>query len=199
MRTIVIAALITALGAPARAESDPPIAPSGLAVQLGGGVTGFAGRAAHDLFRTGGYWDLRAVWGGGSVLGAEASYRASTNNARAGRMGGAQLLGDGAEAVARFNVPLQLDRLRLTPFVFAGAGWTYYQVVDAPSGWSADRRHASALVLPCGAGISGAFEHVVLDARLTYRGARAGELVAAGGGSVELQSWSAGLTVGYEI
>ena len=199
MRTIVIAALTTRPGRVGPGGERPAHRPLGPGHPAGRRGHRFAGKAAHDLFRTGGYWDLRAVWGGGSVLGAEASYRASTNNARAGLMGGAQLLGDGAEAVARFNVPIQLERLRLTPFVFAGAGWTYYQVVDAPSGWSADRRHASALVLPCGAGISGAIEHVILDARLTYRGSRAGELVAAGGGPIQLTSWSAGLTVGYEI
>ena len=197
MRTIVIAAIITAFGARARAESALPLAPAGITVQLGGGVTGFARQEARELFRTGGYWDLRAVWGSDSVLGAELAYRASTNNGRAGRMGDAQLLGDGAEAAARINMPLRLEGLRLTPFAFVGAGWTYYQVIQAPARAFRDD-HASLLVLPFGAGFSGTIEHVVVDARITYRGAHAGQLVAAGD-QVALQSWSAGLTVGYEL
>jgi len=194
MRTAVIAAISMALCASARAESALPIAPTGVAVQLGGGLTGFARQEARDLFRTGGYWDLRAVWGSDSLLGAECSYRASTNNGRAGLMGEAQLLGDGVEAAARINMPFQLERLRLTPFAFVGAGWTYYQVVE---GRGLKDSNTSLLVLPFGAGVSGVIEHVIVDARVTYRGAHAGQLVAAGT-EVQLQSWSAGLTVGYE-
>jgi hypothetical protein len=198
MRTIVTVALSIALCASARAESAPPIAPSGVAVQLGGGVTRFARKEATDLFRTGGYWDLRAVWGSHSVLGAEASYRATTNNAQAGLMGGAQLVGDGLEAVGRVNMPFQLDRLRLTPFAFVGAGWTFYEVAEAPGRWPPEARRAGALTLPFGAGLSGVIEHVVVDLRLTYRGAPTGQLMV-GGNSVQLQSWAAGVTVGYEI
>jgi hypothetical protein len=200
MKTIVIAALTTAFCGSARADSELSIAPAGLAVHLGGGVSRFVGKEAKDLFHTGGYWDLRAVWGSSSLLGAEASYRASTNNGKSGLMGGAQLFGDSVEAAARLNLPIQLDGLRLTPFASAGAGWSYYQVQDAPSSWPQDRRHASALVLPFGAGISGVIEHVVVDLRLTYRATPASQpFTAAGGSEIPLQSWSAGLTVGYEI
>jgi hypothetical protein len=199
MRTIAVAALTTALASPAWAEDAPSIAPAGVAFQLGGGVTGFSRQEGRDMFRTGGYWDLRALWGSNSVLAGELSYRASTNNARPGLMSGAQLLGDGAEAVARINMPLPLERLRLVPFAFAGAGWTYYQVVEAPSSWPEDARRGSTLALPFGAGVTGVIEHVVIDARVTYRGAHFSQLFTAGGSRLALQSWSAGLTVGYEI
>jgi hypothetical protein len=199
MRAIAIAIAVTALGGTARAENAPSVAPAGVAFQLGGGVTGFAREEGRDMFRTGGYWDLRALWGSNSVLAGELSYRASTNNARPGLMGGAQLLGDGVEAAARINMPLPLDRLRLVPFAFAGAGWTYYQVVDAPSSWPEDDRYGSTLALPFGAGLTGVIEHVVIDARITYRGSHFSQLFTAGGSRVALQSWSAGLTVGYEI
>jgi hypothetical protein len=199
MKTIVIAAITTLVCGSARAESALSIVPSGLTVQLGGGVSRFAGKEAKDLFHPGGYWDLRAVWGSSSLLGAELSYRASTNNGKAGPMGGAQLFGDGAEAAARINLPLHLDRLRLTPFACAGVGWTYYQLQDAPSSSPQDQRHASALVLPVGAGIGGVIEHVTVDLRLTYRATHASQRFTAGGTEIPLQSWSAGLTVGYEI
>jgi hypothetical protein len=199
MRTIVIAAITVALCGSARAESAPSIAPSGVAVQLGGGLTRFARKEATELFHTGGYWDLRAIWGTSSLLGAEASYRATTNNARGGLMGDAQLLGDGAEVAARINVPIELEGLRLTPFAFVGVGWTYYQVIEAPSSWPGNGRHAGALMLPCGAGLSGVIDHIVLDLRMTYRGAPAGELSTSDAHPVQLQSWSAGLTLGYEI
>jgi hypothetical protein len=184
-----------------RSLSDVPVAPRGLGLQLGGGVTGFTRQDARDRFGTGGYWDLRAVLGTDSFLGAELAYVGSTREARAaGLSGNALLLGNGAEAVARVNLPLQLGDLRLGPYVFGGLGWTYFQLAKADANTSGIKDHANALVIPFGGGLSTTYRHFIVDARFTYRGVFDDKLVNMGNdSSLDLQNWSAGLTLGYEL
>src|SRR3954449_10250843 len=85
--------------------SDVRVAPAGLGLQLGGGVTGFTRQGARDRFGTGGYWDVRAGLGTESFLGAELAYVGSAREASAsGLSDQAALLGNGAEAVVRANL-----------------------------------------------------------------------------------------------
>jgi hypothetical protein len=205
-------ALAALLAGPAMAqESQPtvsgslaatPVVPTGLSLQAGGGVTGFSREESRDRFGTGGYWDVRAVLGTRSFLGAELAYVGSARQAgAAGLDSDASLVGNGVEAVARGNLPLQLnDRFRLTPFVFGGAGWTYYQVVNSDANASAIKDNANAFVIPFGAGISASYRHFTADARFTYRSVFDDDLVAMNDGHhADLQNWAAGLTVGYEF
>lgn len=184
-----------------RTLASVPVAPAGLGLQLGGGVTGFTRQAARDTFGTGGYWDLRAVAGTDSFLGGEVAYVGSAREANAsGLTGNAALLGNGAEAVARVNLPLQAGTLRVEPFVFGGAGWTYYQVVNSDINASNIKDHANAFVIPFGGGVSAAYDHFLLDARFTYRSVFDDKLVASGNNdSLDLQNWAVGLTLGYQL
>jgi len=181
--------------------ASAPVAPRGLGLQLGGGVTGFTRQDARDRFGTGGYWDLRAVLGTDSFLGAELAYVGSAREARdSGLSDNAALVGNGAEAVARINLPLQAANLRVAPFVFGGVGWTYYNIVNSDSNSSSIKDHANALVLPFGGGLSAAVDHFILDARFTYRGVFDDKLVSMGNDdSLDLQNWSVGLTLGYQL
>ena len=219
-RALLIAAVMTpALAAPALAEttnpsngngepgisrslSTVPVAPTGFGVQVGGGVTGFTRQDARDRFSTGGYWDARAVLGTDSFVGAELAYVGSARDISAsGVTGNAALLGNGAEAVARANLPLWAGALRVTPFLFGGVGWTYYNIVNSDANTSNIKDHANALDIPFGAGVGLGYAHFTVDARFTYRAVFDDKLVRTAGSndSLDLQNWSGGLTLGYEL
>lgn len=181
--------------------AEVPVAPTGLALQLGGGVTGFTRQGARDDFGTGGYWDARAILGSRSFLGAELAYVGSAREAKqaAGQDSGA-LLGNGAEAVARVNLPLTAGSLQLTPFVFGGVGWTYYSIVNRDTIPAGMKDGANALVIPFGAGASLTYNRFIVDARFTYRPVFDDDLVANGNGdNQDLQNWAAGLMLGYQL
>jgi len=184
-----------------RTLSTVPVAPKGFGLQLGGGVTGFTRQGARDRFGTGGYWDVRGVLGTDSFLGAELSYVGSAREVSAsGLTGNAALLGNGVEAVARANLPLSAGALRVEPFLFGGVGWTYYSVVNSDTNTSSIKDNANSLVIPFGAGVSLAYAHFIVDARFTYRAVFDDKLVPTGGNdSLDLQNWSGGLTLGYEL
>jgi hypothetical protein len=209
--TLVLAALVAA---PALAQSNSngsatvqgslsavPVAPTGFGLQLGGGVTGFSRQDARDRFGTGGYWDVRATLGTDSFIGAELAYVGSARDINAsGVTGNAALLGNGAEALARANLPLTAGALRVTPFLFGGVGWTYYNVVNSDSNTSNIKDHANALTIPFGAGVGLSYAHLLVDARFTYRAVFDDKLVpTTGSDSLDLQNWSGGLTIGYQL
>jgi hypothetical protein len=181
--------------------ADVPLVPSGFAVQAGGGATAFSRHGARNEFGTGGYWDARAVLGSRSFLGAELAYVGSARDIKAaGVSDDAALVGNGAEAVARANLPLSVGALRVEPFLFGGVGWTYYQVVKSDINTSGIKDHANAFVVPFGTGVSAAYSHFIVDARFTYRAVVDDKLVPTNGSDhLDLQNWSAGLTVGYEL
>lgn len=188
----------------ARAHSlaTTPVVPTGLAFQLGGGVTGFSRQQTRNTFGTGGYWDARAILGSRSFLGAELAYVGSARDATASGLTGGALLGNGAEAAVRVNLPIEQQRLLVEPFLFGGVGWTYYQIVNEDSNSSNVKDHANALSIPFGAGVSLAYNHFTVDARFTYRTVFDDKLVPLTGADrshEDLQNWSAGLTVGYEL
>jgi hypothetical protein len=187
------------------AEHRPiSLIPQGLAIQAGGGVTGFSRQATRDMFGTGGYWDVRGIFGTSSYLGAEVAYVGTARDATAvGLTGSPALVSNGAEVAARGNLPIQLrDNLRVEPFVFGGLGWSYFQLANADSNRSNIKDHANALTIPFGAGGSLTYNHLLVDARFTYRAVFDDKLVPMTGGDrdhADLQNWSAGLTVGYQL
>lgn len=177
-----------------------PIAPRGLTLQAGGGVTAFSRQAARDQFGTGGYWDARAVFGSRSFIGAEVAYVGSARGIKAGGVSdNAALVGNGAEAVVRANLPLQVGNLHIEPFVFGGAGWTYYQMVNSDTNSSGIKDNANAFVVPFGGGVSGGYKRFIVDARFTYRSVFDDDLVPTGNDRLDLQNWSAGMTLGFQL
>jgi hypothetical protein len=118
----------------------------------------------------------------------------------AGLAGNAALLGNGAEAVARANLPLYTGNLRLEPYLFGGVGWTYYSIIKADTNSSSIKDNANAFVIPFGAGASALYDHFLVDARFTYRGVFDDNLARnASNDSLDLQNWSVGLTLGYQL
>ncbi len=132
------------------------------------------------------------------------AYVGSAREIKAGGVSNnAALVGNGAEAVARGNLPLSVGSTLVTPYLFGGVGWTYYQVANnnGPN-MSGIKDHANALTVPFGTGVSVSYDHFVADARFTYRVTADDKLVPMSGGSddhLDLQNWSAGATVGYEF
>jgi hypothetical protein len=193
---------IRATAAP-RPFSDVPVVPTGFALQLGGGVTGFSRHGARDTFGVGGYWDARAILGTRSFLGAELAYVGSARDIKAsGVDGNAKMMGNGAEALARGNLPMHAGPTLITPYLFGGVGWTYYQIVNNNgSNTSGIKDHANALTIPFGTGVNVSYNHFLADARFTYRAVVDDKLVPTTGNDdhLDLQNWSAGATVGYEF
>ena len=178
-----------------------PVVPTGLALQVGGGVTGFTRQGARDDFGTGGYWDARAILGSRSFLGAELAYVGSARQvSRSGASDSGALLGNGAEAVARLNLPLTAGAVQLTPYLFGGVGWTYYQIVNRDTIPAGMKDGANAFVVPFGAGASVTYNRFIVDARFTYRPVFDDDLVPTSNGDhQDLQNWAAGLMLGYQL
>jgi hypothetical protein len=63
---------------------EAPASRLGFALQLGGGLTGFARRDVREDFSSGGYWELRAVLGTRRILSGELAYVGSHRRADAG-------------------------------------------------------------------------------------------------------------------
>jgi hypothetical protein len=185
---------------PAGSLADVPALPYGFALQAGGGVTAYTKRIARDDFKTGGFWDVRAVIGNRSFLGAELAYVGSAREiAMAGTSSSPSLVSNGGEAVVRANLPLQAGDLQVTPFAFGGIGWTHYSVASGNGGVGINDS-TNAGVVPFGAGVTAGYAHFVADARFTYRTMFSNDLVpTANGDHLDMQNWSAGLTVGYEL
>jgi hypothetical protein len=185
---------------PAGSLANVPTLPDGFALQAGGGVTGYTKQSARDAFKTGGFWDVRAVIGNRSFLGGELAYVGSAREiAMSGASDSPALVGNGGEAVVRANLPLQAGSLQLTPFVFGGIGWTHYSITSG-NGGAGIKDSANAGVVPFGGGVTAVYAHFVADARFTYRTMFSNDLVpTANGDHLDMQSWSAGLTLGYEL
>ena len=190
-------------GAPtiARSSSRPPVVPTGVALMIGGGVTSFSERGAHDRFDRGGFWDLRAVWGIGSFIGTELAYVGSSRAAKARGVGRRPaLMNDGAEATLRANLPIPLGQLRLEPYGFGGFGWSYYWVAQSDPSIVRMKDHANAFVIPFGGGLSVAYRYVVVEARFTYRSVFHDHILQApGSAGLGLENWSLGMLFGYQI
>ena len=145
----------------ARSLSTVPVAPTGFGLQLGGGVTGFSRQGARDWFGTGGYWDVRAMLGTDSFIGAELAYVGSARDINATgvdrqRSAAWQRRRGGG---ARQPAARAAGALKVTPFVFGGVGWTYYNIVNSDSNTSNIKDHANALTIPFGAGVGLSYAH----------------------------------------
>ena len=188
------------LSRPAGPLSEVPVVPAGFALQAGGGVTSFTRQAARDNFKTGGYWDVRATVGNRSFIGAELAYVGSAREIQTpGASSSPALVGNGGEAVVRANLPLQLSTVQLTPFAFGGVGWTHYQVASGDVGTQV-KRNSNSGVVPFGAGADLVYGHFMVDARFTYRTLfKNTEVQTDNNDHLDMQSWSAGLTAGYEL
>jgi len=144
---------------------------------------------------------VRATLGTDSFIGSELAYVGSARDINAtGVSSKRALLGNGAEAVARGNLPLragraQGDAVRVRR-VSAGPTTT---IVNDDSNTSNSQRARERADHPVRGRGGLSYAHLLVDARFTYRAVFDDKLVpTTGSDSQDLQNWSGGLTIGYE-
>jgi len=195
---IAVAAL--ALSSPAFAKGND----FDLSVGVGGGVSGFIEGAA-DQTKVGGAWDVRLRLRTPILIGAEIGY-VGTANGLSDRMAPAApdgvIIGDGIEANAVVSL---LPRGSIVdPYVFVGAGYTRFNLVNETSyDPSVLRKHDNAFVLPSGAGLSVSLPgNLLVDARFTYRAIFDDGMIFLSGpayDALNMSQWGASARVAYQF
>jgi hypothetical protein len=205
MRPLLVIVLVCA-----SAHADPP-APAelatyrptsyGLAVILGGGVTGYtdhALRSATDA--VGGLWSLRATFGTHVPLAIEAAYVGSATGLES-LVGNAHttLIGTTFETDVRLNLA---PHLAWDPYVFAGVGWSRFTVDDRDLDFSDTgiRSGDSVMELPFGGGLAFRRGGLITDVRGTVRATSGSDMVIdREGRAAPMHSWEASAALGYEF
>ena len=176
------------------APSESLLTPFGEYFLAGGGVTNYIDGAVRNKVDVGGTWDVRLGFGSRFYIGAEAAY---VGSARQSGSVGSNLVTSGAEGVVRAQYPYVTGKWLVEPFGFGGAGWTHFDLGSAAPGV---RSTDDVLVVPFGGGIDAAYEHVLLDARFTYRQTFNESLFrTAVDGAPNLASWAVTASLGYEF
>jgi len=182
----------------------PSFRPAGASLLVGGGAFDFSRNLARSETDMGGYWNVRAIFGTRNFLGLEAAYVGSMQGINVlGLSSNASLVGNGAEGALRFNVPVQMNRgmSLVEPFVFGGAGWSRYTVVNSTTTTASINDNDDVLTLPFGGGLAFGHRGFFADARFTYRPTYYNDLLRGSnaGSSARLDSWGAGAQLGFEF
>jgi hypothetical protein len=175
----------------------------GVSVQGGGGVTNFTSGRTRDFTDVGGYWDVRAVLGTRSYAALEAAYVGNAQNIDApGLDPNASLVGHGAEGDLRLQLPMMVESVLLEPFAFGGLGWMRYGLTNDNFNTSIVNSADNVLTVPFGAGVAVGYRGLMVDARFTYRQTFDDDNlfpVPSESGWADLQTWAAGLMLGFEF
>ncbi len=190
-----------AMGHLATAEARQPPAPSenlltpfGEYFLAGGGVTNYTDGAVRNKVDVGGTWDVRLGFGSRFYVGAEAAY---VGSARQSGSIGSNLVTNGVEGVVRVQYPYVTGKWLVEPFAFGGAGWTHFELNGATPGV---RSSDDVFVVPFGGGVGVAYDHILFDARFTYRQTfNEALLKTAVDGAPNLASWAVTASLGYEF
>ncbi|HEY0714145.1 MAG TPA: hypothetical protein VGF45_15800 [Polyangia bacterium] len=177
------------------------VTPIGASVTVGGGVSNFFRESVRDLTGVSGTWDARLSVGTRYIVGGELAYIGGARSISApGMSTDANLINNGGEATLRLNAPFEVSDFLLSPFVFGGVGFSHYYLRNTDPVANTVAKDDDIGTLPVGIGFSFGYKGLVADARATYRPTfDDGELVKAGSTDNDLQSWAAGITVGYEF
>ncbi len=182
--------------------SDMPASGIGVGVTLGGGAVGFWQDGSKSFADTGGSWDVRATIGTRLPIAFEAAYVGSAQSINAlGLSTNAILLGSSAEGDIRINIL----RGRVQPYVFGGAGYTYYRITNTAISTSDLQRTDNVLTIPFGAGVTARLGHAfLLDIRGTGRWTFDDDLfknaaAATNAGDAHLYNWMGTAHLGWEF
>lgn len=217
-KSLPLLAGMAAISAPAVTRADEPPGPYsyawhesqlrsgyGVAVLVGGGVTGFTDRAMRNTMQNSvdGTWDLHLTLGSHIPIAFEAGYIGSAgriNSLTTTQFG--TLVGTTVEGAVRWNV---LPHNAFDPFLFVGVGWQRYDITNASFRLSDQGINDSdnMIVYPMGGGVQWRDSSgLVIDVRGTYRPTTDYNLVSersANGAFVPMHSWAATLSGGYEF
>ncbi len=192
--------------------SDPDLESKiGVDVAIGGGVTGFTDKTMRNSTSSvGGLWDARVSIGTHVPIGFDVSYVGTANTVhQAGEaMNLGDLIGTTIEADARFNV---LPQYPMTPYLFAGFGWTRYQIRNLKAAFApAGMRSVDDIgEVPMGAGLAYRMNGLTVDLRGTFRATQDQTLIpkdasvdassTVSSNFAPMHSWEASAAVGYEF
>ncbi len=181
---------------------DMPGSGIGVGVTLGGGAVGFWEDGTKAFVDIGGSWDVRATIGTRLPVAFEVAYVGTAQGMNSlGLSNDAILLGSTAEGDVRIN----FTRSRLQPYIFGGAGYTYYRVTNTAISTSDLQRTDNVFEIPFGAGLSWRVgQAFLLDIRGTGRWTFDDELfkVAAtttNAGNSHLYNWMGTAHLGWEF
>jgi hypothetical protein len=183
-------------------HSDMPMSEIGVGVTLGGGAVGFWQDGTRNFVDIGGSWDVRATIGTRLPIAFEAAYVGTAQGLNSlGLDNNAVLLGSTAEGDIRINIL----RGRIQPYVFGGAGWTNYRIVNTAISTSDLNRTDNVLEIPFGAGVTARLGHAfLLDIRGTGRWTFDDDLfknvaTATNAGDSHLYNWMGTAHLGWEF
>ncbi|HMF41811.1 MAG TPA: OmpA family protein [Polyangia bacterium] len=179
-------------------EPDAPFSGLGVEATLGAGAIGFIDQGARNVSGTGASWDARLMFGSRLPIAVETAYVGSAQNIEAlGLSNNAFLVGNGVEGTLRVN----LIRARIQPYLFAGAGWTHYQLTNTATNTSSVHGNDDVGMVPMGGGVTArVVGKFLVDVRGTYRATFNDDLLrTAVATSNSMQSWNVGGRVGFEF
>lgn len=175
----------------------------GVAMALGAGISGFTDPSLRDAAESdiGGMWGVRVTIGSHIPVGLDLGYTGtSVELAPLGATATGTLVGTSFESALRWNV---LPHYAWNPYVFVGVGWQRYDVMNgdferADTGFV---DQDELVVMPMGGGLAWRdVSGLVVDVRGSFRLADTSDLmVDSTGGRVDLHTWEASATVGYEL
>jgi len=173
----------------------------GISVQGGGGVTDFTGSSERQLTNVGGSWDIRAVVGTRSIVGFEGAYVGSARGMSTTWGSNTELVGNGLEGNLRLNLPLLQNEVLIEPFGFLGLGWSNYYMTNFGDNGQVFSNTDNVGTVPMGAGLAVGYRGLILEARFTYRPTFDDNqlLVAGNNDNLDLDTWNAGLMIGFEF
>lgn len=203
---VPMAAWIAVYSSPAAAQqvirepADPadwrPRSVFGNAVLLGGGVGGFTGEYARDVAGTVGAWGLKYVAGTRSLIGGELGYTGGANYVDGTPSTEDYLLGSSFDAIVRAGYPMPLHSALVSPFAFAGGGWTRYDLInEEPVLGVLASDTDNQFTIPMGIGVSAGYRGFFAEARGTYRQAFDEELFI----DEDMSTWGVSLSLGGEF
>ncbi len=176
----------------------------GVGLNLGGGVAGFTDQSVRNALNSNlaGLWDARLSLGTHIPLGLDVSYLGQAVDLASFRgTSNGTLIGTTVEAAVRFNLAPHMD---VNPYIFAGAGWQHYDVMNARFATS-DTGIANGEDIaeyPMGVGLSYRdISGLTFDLRGTFRAVPSSNLVADVGTTTHasLHWWEASGSLGYEF
>jgi len=186
----------TVIRQPADPAAWQPRSVIGNAVLLGGGFGNFTGDYANDVTGTAGAWGLKYVAGTRSIIGGELGYTGGVNTLDGTATDDDYLLSTTFDAAIRAGLPIPLQSALVAPFVFGGAGWTRYDLVneiDTLGVVASSTDHQ--FTMPFGAGVAAGYRGFIGEVRGIYRQAFEEDLFL----DRDMSSWGVSFSLGGEF
>jgi hypothetical protein len=156
----------------------------------------------ENLTDPSGSYDARLLIGTRSIIGVEAAYIGTAGNIDTlGLDNDALLVSNGAEGLLRLNIGTYM----IQPFIFGGAAWQRFDLVNEGVNTSSVSGSDDVFALPFGAGVSSYLGStgLTLDVRATYRATYSEDLLntdlANDDDGGDLDTWNISGRLGYEF